>query len=158
MYKAADAFKRISSINPESADPVEDMGAIFDLMKMLDPQSVVRESEQAMAMGARSYDDVINNFESILSRKRKLTPDQVRNIKKFASRLYTLRKESQSEIDKGYEKKASNYGLNVENIVQKIGSGTPLLWKNTKTGKYDIVVLPEDQVEGAVKLGAQRVK
>ena len=157
-YKAADAFKRISSINPESADPVEDMGAIFDLMKMLDPQSVVRESEQAMAMGARSYDDVVNNFESILSKKRKLTPDQVRNIKKFASRLYTLRKESQDQIDEGYRGKARNYGLNADNIVQKIGSGTPLLWKNTKTGKYDIIVLPENEVDGAIKLGAQRVK
>lgn len=152
-YKAADAYKRISAIKPDSADPVEDMGAIFDLMKMLDPQSVVRESEQAMAMGARSYEDVLNNFSSILSRERKLTPDQVRNIQKFASRLYKLRKESQNQIDEGYRGKAKNYGLNPKNIVQEIGG--PIMEEqktvqrvgkdgkiysytlNPKTGKYE---------------------
>lgn len=154
--KVADSFKRIMTISPYSANPVEDMGLIFDLMKSLDPQSVVRESEQAMAIGARSYDDVANYFDSILSGKRKLTPTQVLNIKKFAGRLYERRMESQKMLDQGYISRAGKYNLDPSTIVQKMSSGVPVIWTNRKTGKVDVVIVPEEQA-GSLPEGAQRL-
>jgi hypothetical protein len=120
--KVADAYKRIEKIDPANTNRIEEMGAIFDLMKSLDPQSVVRESEQAMAINARSYSDVVNYFDSILSGESKLTKTQLQNIKKFATNLYRKRMESQSDLDKGYTERAKRYSLNSENIVQNISS------------------------------------
>ena len=120
--KVADAYRRISQIDPNNTDRIEEMGAIFDLMKSLDPQSVVRESEQAMAIGARSYSDVINYFDSILSGESKLTPTQIKNIKKFSENLYKKRMESQKDLNMGYSERARRYSLNSENIVQPISS------------------------------------
>jgi hypothetical protein len=120
--KIADAYKRIEKIDPANTDRIEEMGAIFDLMKSLDPQSVVRESEQAMAINARSYSDVVNYFDSILSGESKLTKTQIQNIKKFATNLYRKRMESQKDLDKGYTERAKRYSLNSENIVQNISS------------------------------------
>lgn len=120
--KVADAYKRIEKIDPSNTNRIEEMGAIFDLMKSLDPQSVVRESEQAMAINARSYSDVVNYFDSILSGESKLTKTQLQNIKKFATNLYRKRMESQSDLDKGYTERAKRYSLNSENIVQNISS------------------------------------
>ena len=123
--KVADAYKRIEKLDPENTNRIEEMGAIFDLMKSLDPQSVVRESEQAMAIGARSYTDVVDYFDSIISGERRLTPTQMNNIKKFAAGLYRSRMASQSELNKGYTERAGRYELNPENIVQNI-SNTPI--------------------------------
>lgn len=156
--KVVDSFKRIASIDPYKADPVQDMGLIFDLMRSLDPQSVVRESEQAMAIGARSYEDVANYFDSLLSGKRKLTPDQVLNIKKFASRLYQKRLESQKLFDQGYLSKAGKYSLDPSMIVQSLSAGVPVMWKNSKTGRVDVIVLPEERVNQGLPEGAIRLK
>lgn len=120
--KVADSYRRIEKIDPNNTNRIEEMGAIFDLMKSLDPQSVVRESEQAMAIGARSYSDVVNYFDSILSGESKLTKTQIQNIKKFAANLYRNRMESQKDLDKGYTERAKRYSLNSENIVQNISS------------------------------------
>jgi hypothetical protein len=120
--KVADSYKRLAKLDPNNTNRIEEMGAIFDLMKALDEKSVVRESEQAMAIGARSYTDVVNYFDSILSGEKQLTPTQLRNIKKFAEGLYRNRMESQKDLDKGYTERAKRYSLNAENIVQNISS------------------------------------
>lgn len=120
--KVADAYKRIERLDPNNTNRIEEMGAIFDLMKSLDPQSVVRESEQAMAIGARSYADVIDYFDSILSGEKRLTPTQMNNIKKFAGNLYRSRMSSQSDLDRGYTERAGRYELNPENVVQNISN------------------------------------
>lgn len=156
--KVTDAFRKISSISPTSANPVQDMGLIFSLMKALDEDSVVRESEQAMAIGARSYTDVVKYFNTLLSGERKLTPPQVLNIKKFAAGLYNRRMEGQKLLDQGYISRAGRYNLNPENIVQTISSGVPILWKNSKTGEVDVIVLPESRVNAGLPEGATRLK
>lgn len=154
--KVADSFKRIMSVDPTKGDPIEDMGLIFDLMRALDPQSVVRESEQAMAIGARSYEDVAKYFTDLMSGNRKMTPTQVKNIKKFAARLYTKRMEGQKEFDRDFYSKAEKYGLDPNMIVGQLGDKTPLMWTNRKTGQTDVVLWPNNRVEEAIKAGAKR--
>jgi hypothetical protein len=150
----ASAYKRIASIDANNASPVDDMGAIFDLMKILDPASVVRESEQAMAIGARSYEDVVNYFDSILSGNRKLTPTQVNNIKKFAKRLYDQRGQAQKDVDAGFLTKARKYGLDPENVVQPIFESHAVKWK----GKTIFFNSKEEADEAAKVPGAERVR
>lgn len=154
--KVADSFRRIMAVDPSKGDPVEDMGLIFDLMRALDPASVVRESEQSMAIGARSYEDVANYFTDLMSGNRKMTPTQVQNIKKFAAKLYSKRLEGQSQIDSAFRKKAAKYELDPEMIVDQIGDKIPVLWTNRKTGKTDVILLTPNKVEAAIQAGAKR--
>lgn len=125
----AASYNRIAKISPDNSTPIDDMGAIFDLMKALDPASVVRESEQAMAIGARSYGDVVSYFSQIMSGERKLTPQQVRNIQKFAKRLHDNRIQEQKKVDAGFLQKAESYGLNPANVVQNISENHAVQWK-----------------------------
>ena len=148
------SYNRIAKISPENSSPIDDMGAIFDLMKALDPSSVVRESEQAMAIGARSYGDVVSYFGSIMSGERKLTPGQVRNIQKFAKRLHDSRIQEQKKVDAGFLQKAESYGLNPANVVQKISENHAVKWK----GKTIFFNTQEEADAAAAVPGAEKVK
>ena len=156
----AAAYNSLSKINPESLDPIKDISAIFDFMKTLDPKSVVRESEQQLVMGAKSVQDIMNNLFEIKSGQRMLTPDQIRGIQKFAANNYQRRLESQrSVIDEQFRKKAKKYGVDPDMIIGDLSVGTPVLWQNTKTKKWSILPLSEEDADYAIKnLGAQKVK
>jgi hypothetical protein len=40
-----------------------------------------------------------------------------------------------------------------------MSQGTPIMWKNRKTGLYDIIVVPNEKADAYLKVpGAQRVK
>ena len=156
--EVASSFKQLMSIDPNNTNRIEEMAAIFSLMRSLDPKSVVREAEQAMAIGARSYEDVISHFDKILSGESKLTSNQLLNIKKFAAGLYNKRMKAQEEVDKGFTSSAESYGLNPANVVKTMSQGTPIIWKNRKTGLYDIIVVPNEKADAYIKAGAQKVK
>jgi len=155
-----DAYNKISKIDAYAKDPIKDIAVIFDFMKTLDPNSVVRESEQSLVMGARSVRDIMNNLFAVKSGERKLTSDQVLNIQKFAALNYQRRMESQkSLIDSDFKQRALSYGLDPDRVVGQLSIGTPILWTNPETGVTKILSVPHDQVEDVLKVkGATRVK
>jgi hypothetical protein len=57
-------------------DAASDLSFIFQYMKMLDPGSVVRESEYATAQNARGVPDAIRNMHNQVLEGRRLTPTQ----------------------------------------------------------------------------------
>jgi hypothetical protein len=57
-------------------DAASDLSFIFQYMKMLDPGSVVRESEYATAQNARGVPDTIRNLHNQVLQGRRLTPAQ----------------------------------------------------------------------------------
>ena len=75
-----------------------------------------------------------------------------------AAGLYNKRMKAQEEIDKGYTSSAESYGLNPANVVKTMSQGTPIIWKNRKTGLYDIIVVPNEKADAYIKAGAQKVK
>lgn len=148
-----DAYNKISKIDPYSKDPIKDIAVIFDFMKTLDPNSVVRESEQSLVMGARSAGEIIDNLSEVLTGERKLTPDQIKNIQKFASLNYQRRLESQKAmIDSDFTKRALSYGLDPDKVVGQLSLGVPLLWTNPKTGKTRVITADPAEVNELLKV------
>jgi hypothetical protein len=156
----AASYNALSKVDPYSPDPVKDIAVIFDFMKTLDPRSVVRESEQTLVMGARSIQDIVNNLIEVKSGQRKLTPDQILGIQRFAANNYQRRLDSQKAVvDEQFRKRAEKYGVNPDMIVGDLSVGTPVLWQNSKTKKWTIVPLSNDDADFAIKnLGAKKVE
>jgi hypothetical protein len=71
--------------NPSAAN---DLAAITKFMKLLDPGSVVRESELGLAMAATGAIDRVTNYYEQLKSGQKLNPAQREDFRKSAELLY----------------------------------------------------------------------
>lgn len=102
-------------------DPVQDISTVIGLFKMLDPGSVVRESELALGISAKSYEDWMNNAPELLMKNGYLTPKQRGNIRKLADKMYNDQlKIQESSVDSTMKERAKNYGLNPDYVAPPI--------------------------------------
>lgn len=86
----------------KQASPAGDLAGATKVMKLLDPGSVVRESELGMAMAATGLLDRAQNYAQMVVSGQKLTPAQRQDFQKLADALY-------SESVKQYNGKRSEY-------------------------------------------------
>jgi hypothetical protein len=94
-----------------------DLSMIFAYMKMLDPNSVVREQEFANAQNATGVPDRVVNTYNKLLRGERLNPTQRAD---FINQAKNLANQSQVTVGKyrgRYSQLASKYGFDPENIV-----------------------------------------
>lgn len=68
--------------------PAGDLAAATKIMKILDPGSVVRESELGMAMAATGVEDRVRNYASMVVSGEKLTPTQRKDFIDLSDKLY----------------------------------------------------------------------
>jgi hypothetical protein len=69
--------------------PIGDVAGATKVMKLLDPGSVVRESELGLAMAASGRMDRLQNYFQNWASGRKLTPTQVEDFKSLSNELYS---------------------------------------------------------------------
>ena len=87
FIKQRDAIERVNA-SAEDPSPAGDLALIFNYMKILDPASVVRESEFVLAAQAGSYGDKIQaQVGRVLSGER-LNPDMRADFVKRAGKLF----------------------------------------------------------------------
>lgn len=86
----------------KQASPAGDLAGATKVMKLLDPGSVVRESELGMAMAATGLLDRAQNYAQMVVSGQKLTPTQRQDFQKLADALY-------SESTKQYNAKRGEY-------------------------------------------------
>jgi hypothetical protein len=94
-----------------------DLAGATKIMKILDPGSVVRESELGMAMAATGLFDRVGNYANMILTGQKLTPSQ---RKEFQALADVLAKESEKlyTAKRGeYEGIANRNELNVTDVV-----------------------------------------
>lgn len=97
-YTMGDAFAKINK-NYQNPSAAGDLSLIFNYMKMLDPQSVVRESEFANAEKARAWFDSAGVPTSVrlaygkAKEGTKLTADQRKDFYDKAGELYQAQRE-----------------------------------------------------------------
>jgi hypothetical protein len=72
----------------KQASPAGDLAGATKVMKLLDPGSVVRESELGMAMAATGLLDRAQNYAQMVVSGQKLTPAQREDFQKLADALY----------------------------------------------------------------------
>jgi hypothetical protein len=82
--------------------PIGDVAGATKVMKLLDPGSVVRESELGIAMAAAGRMDRLNNYFNNMVTGQKLTPTQREDFKALSNELYAA-------AGQAYNKKRDEY-------------------------------------------------
>jgi hypothetical protein len=110
------AFKQINSAlsNPSAAN---DLAAATKFMKLLDPGSVVRESELGMAMAATGAIDRMQNYLQRLQNGQILNPEQRADFKRSAEFAFAAAKDTRDQISNQYVGLATQYNVSPENVV-----------------------------------------
>ena len=118
-----------SSLKQQS--PAGDLAGATKLMKILDPGSVVRESELGMAMAASGLADRITNYAQMVMTGQKLTPTQRKDFQTLADALFAESQKQFSAKGAEYEAIASRNGLNAVDVVGPKASGANKGWSIT---------------------------
>ena len=122
------------------ASPVGDLAGATKIMKLLDPGSVVRESELGMAMAASGAMDRLTNYAGNVINGTKLTPTQRKDFQTLADALY---KESANQYNSKrteYQGIADRNGLNVQDVLGSESNKSPATKRyNEKTGKMEAI-------------------
>ena len=135
---ATDAYRQINAtLDQATKSPAATLAAATKFMKILDPGSVVRESELGMALAATGVIDRAQNYINTLQSGKILTESQVKDFRKITGDMYEAAKGVQKQIDADYTSKAKAYKLRPENIVQNLGQndGAPKTVVKTGTTK-----------------------
>jgi hypothetical protein len=120
--EVGDAYRQINAtLDKAATSPAATLAAATKFMKLLDPGSVVRESELAMALQAEGVFDRAANYYNTLKLGKVLTPSQVVDFKSITKQIYRAAQEGQKAIDASYTQQAKTYGLRPEMIVQDLG-------------------------------------
>lgn len=119
FVKVRDAFSKVqaAATDPSAAG---DIALIFSYMKILDPDSVVREGEFATAQNAASIPtQIVNAYNKALEGTR-LNDSQRKDMVGQARKVYTAQKDAQDKLTKNYKGLAKSYGLREENIITDV--------------------------------------
>ena len=110
------AFDQIRTTldNPSGAN---DLAAATKFMKLLDPGSVVRESELGMAMQTSGVFDKFSNYANMLATGQKLTPVQRKQFREAAEGLYKAAQSRYIDTAKDYRGQASKWGLDPDAVA-----------------------------------------
>jgi hypothetical protein len=113
----------------KSASPAGDLAAATKFMKLLDPGSVVRESELGMAMAASGALDRAVNYAQMRIDGTKLTPDQRKDFQKLSSELFGTATTAYNSKRSEFEQMGSDFGLNAN---RALGAPAKMPSKNIK--------------------------
>ena len=109
-------------------------------MKMLDPGSVVRESELAMAMKTNGALDRMGNYINVIQSGRVLTKQQKADFAKLIKSYSNASNEAQRNLNKKYGQISSEYGLDPKRVVVYD------VQKDDKPEKVDAKVTPQTKI------------
>lgn len=136
------AYSQISSALRQGT-PISDTAAATKIMKLLDPGSVVRESELGMAMAAGGRMDRLQNYLKMYMTGEKLTPTQRTEFQSLADELYSAAGSLYNQ--KRTEFQALGDAFKLQNVETALGNPfTPpsqparkKLVLNPQTGKFE---------------------
>jgi hypothetical protein len=116
---------------------IADVAAATKVMKLLDPGSVVRESELGIAMASTGLMDRVLNYANQIATGQRLTPQQRKEFGKLADEFFMF---SQQHFDQAAEEArryASDYGLNPDRVAPPRGGVKPKAPAGQKGGNSD---------------------
>jgi len=113
----------------KAASPAGDLAAATKFMKLLDPGSVVRESELGMAMAASGALDRAKNYAQLRISGEKLTETQRKDFAKLANDLFSTATTAYNTKRGEFEQMGTAYGLDAN---RALGAPAKLPSKNIK--------------------------
>lgn len=124
--EVSDAYKTINAtLDKATTSAAATLAGATKFMKLLDPGSVVRESELGMALAATGALDRATNYFNTLKFGNVLTKAQAEDFKNITAQIYAAAQSQQKAIDQNYTQQAKTYGLRPEMIVQDLGQNAP---------------------------------
>jgi hypothetical protein len=108
----------ISSL--DQGTPIGDVAGATKVMKLLDPGSVVRESELGIAMAAAGRMDRLQNYFNNMMTGQKLTPQQREDFKALSNELYAAAGDAYNKKRDEYKKFGDAYGF--KNLDTALGA------------------------------------
>jgi hypothetical protein len=145
------AYKIIKSSLGGTPSPAGDLAGVTKFMKILDPESVVRESEVGLAMGATGlYDKMTSYYDRMIS-GQKLNPIQRKDFLDTATKFYDVARKSKSNVENQYIGLAIAGGLNPKLVVGSPTSETSLTDAD-KQALYWANKNPKDPRSAQIKL------
>lgn len=135
IYKAHQevkaAFAQIKGSAGQNT-PISDVALATKIMKLLDPGSVVRESELGIAMAASGLLDRVTNYANMVKTGQKLTPQQRTDFLKLADEFYSASEQQFNAKAAEYAGIAKDYNLNAGRVSGQAPSGQPGAQKDGK--------------------------
>jgi hypothetical protein len=128
VYKAFQEVKSAYGQITKAIDlrsPAGDLAAATKIMKLLDPGSVVRESELGMAMQATGLMDRITGYADNVIKGTKLTEQQRVDFRRLADALYGDAASSYNNKRGEYQELGQGYGLNTRTLGAPISFSAP---------------------------------
>jgi hypothetical protein len=118
----SEAYQKTKTLFDKAKDSAPaTLAAATAYMKLLDPGSVVRESELGMAVAATGKLDKASNFMNEIKNGKVLTDSQIKEFKAAVEDVYKASKSQQLKLDKHYKETAERNKLNPKNIIQDVG-------------------------------------
>lgn len=117
-YRTIDgAFKKLEAVANAEPSPTNDMALVFSLMKIYDPNSVVRETEYATAENARGVPESIAAQWNKVKDGERLSPQQRENFVQTAADLHGAQTEGYNQLADRYQGLAKDYGYEPKRIA-----------------------------------------
>jgi len=95
------------------------LAAATAFMKMLDPGSVVRESELGMALAAQGVTDRVMNYVNVIQSGKVLTASQRQEFGRLADEFFNQANSENAKRRDFYKTISSEYGLNPSRVIGK---------------------------------------
>lgn len=110
------AYKQVQS-SLKQENPIGDVAAATKIMKLLDPGSVVRESELGISMAAAGKMDRLQNYVQNWTSGTKLTPTQRQDFQNLANELYAAAGQTYNMKRNEYAEFGSKYNLDASKAL-----------------------------------------
>lgn len=134
--KIATSAQRIREARQSGSDsPASNIGMVFAYMKMLDPQSTVREGEQAQARDARGVPDAVLSQYNALVNGGKLSDAQIADFTSSAGSLYQSAKQDQAGRIQDFTNRATQYRVPPALVVREPDISLDTLGQSGAQGK-----------------------
>lgn len=141
-----DGYTRMkSALEQKDITAASTLAGATSFMKLLDPGSVVRESELGMALAATGAIDRALNYINVLKKGKVLTESQRKDFLAIGEQLYNAAEKNHIALEDQYKENARQYNLDETRVV------TDFKLKKQKAGTK--VYKSEKDIESAILSG-----
>lgn len=127
-----DSFERVKA-SAADPSPAGDLALIFNYMKILDPGSVVRESEFANAAATGAWGELLKAAGLKVIEGVRLSPKMRADFLNRAGRLSNAQQNTQKDLINRYTKLSNRFGLNPQDVITEVEGERPTIPTSLQT-------------------------
>lgn len=116
FVKVRDSYNRIKA-SAKNPSPAGDLAMIFNYMKVLDPGSVVRESEFATAAQTGAYGERIKAAVSRVLNGQRLSDEMRKDFENRAKELYLEQEKSHNKLTEEYDRLSKEMAVEPSQVL-----------------------------------------